>query len=93
MFRTRELTLLERLTDRTLRELDNHPIGSDEYRKTMAAAVTLHGLKQDEKPRPVSRDTLLIVGGNLLGLILIINHEHLHPITTRALGLILKPRV
>jgi hypothetical protein len=92
MFRTRELTLLERLLDRTLRELSNHPIGSDEYRKTMTAVIQLHELKENEKPRPVSRDTLLIVGANILGILMIIKHEHVNVVTSKAMNLVLKPR-
>jgi len=92
MFRTREITLLERLLDRTLRELSNHPIGSDEYVRTMDAAIKLSKLREEEKPKHVSKDTLLIVGANLLGIILIINHEYAHPVMSRAMGLLLKPR-
>lgn len=92
MFRTRGLTLVERLLDRTLRELNNHPIGSDEYVRTMDAVIKLHKLREEEKPKSVSKDTLLIVSANLLGILLILQYEHLHPITTKAMSFVLKPR-
>ena len=88
MFGTRELTLLDRLVDRTLRELNNHPIGSDEYVQTLDAAIKLHKLREEEKPKSVSKDTLLGVGANLLGIFMIIKHEHVNVITTKAMNLI-----
>jgi len=41
----------------------------------------------------VSKDTVLIVGGNILGLLLILNFEKMGIITSKALGLIIKSRV
>jgi len=85
-------TLLEKMLDRTLRELNNHPIGSEEYVRTLNAAMKLHELRMHEKPRPVSRDTLLIVGANLFGILMIIKHENVNVIASKAIGLLLKPR-
>jgi hypothetical protein len=92
MFRTREQTLLERLMERTFRELDNHPVGSQDYNATLEAAIKLHKMREEEKSHRVSKDTLLVVGANILGIILVINHEYAHPIITRAMGLVLTPR-
>ena len=41
----------------------------------------------------ISPDTLLIVGANLLGILLILNHERLDIISTKALGFVIKGRV
>jgi len=41
----------------------------------------------------INPDTLLIVGGNLLGIILILKFEQLDIISTKALGFVLKGRV
>jgi hypothetical protein len=92
LFRTRESTLLERILDRTLRNLDGHEIGSTEYQKTLEAAIKLHRMKEEEKTKSVSKDTLLVVAANLLGIILIIKHEDVNVISSRAMNLILKPR-
>lgn len=90
--RTREPTLLELEVDRAVRELKNHPIGSDEYVRTLDAIVKLHKMKEEEKPKFVSRDTLAIVGANLLGIVMIIRHEHMNVITSRAMNMVIKPR-
>lgn len=83
--------LLERELEHCLRSLRPQVIGSEEHKTIMDAAVTLHSL-MDEDPPGVSKDTLAIVAGNLLGILLILNYEQLHPFTSRALGLILRPR-
>jgi hypothetical protein len=92
-FRTREPTALERACERAIRELNNHPIGSEDYLKTLEVVIKLHGLMEKEKPSSVSRDTLTIVGGNLLGIVMILKHEWANPITSRAMNLLLRPRV
>lgn len=90
--RKREETLLESATDRAIRALKNHPVGDPEYVRTLKLVSELHELKTREAPKPVSRDTLAVVGANILGILLIINHEYAHPITSRAMTLLLKPR-
>ena len=93
MFRTREPTSLERALERAVRELNNHPIGSEDYVRTLDVVIKLYGLKDKEKPSPVSRDTLVVVGANLLGIVMIINHEYAHPIMSRAMNVLLSPRI
>ena len=90
--RTKQSTLLDRATDRAIRELDRHPIGSENYVKTMDLVERLHRLKQNEKADPVSKDTLALVSANLLGIIMIIKHEYVNVITSRAMNLLIKPR-
>lgn len=45
-----------------------------------------------DKPKPVDLNTVILSATNLAGILLIINHERLNVITTKALGFILKPR-
>ena len=91
--RTGESIQLERQIDRAIRELDNHPVGSQDYVRAVDVVVKLHRMKEEEKSSPVSKDTLAIIGANLLGIIMIIKHEHVNVITSRALNLILKSRI
>ena len=91
--RTGESSQLERQIDRAIRELDNHPVGSQDYVRAVDVVVKLHRMKEEEKSSPVSKDTLAIIGANLLGIIMIIKHEHVNVITSRALNLILKSRI
>lgn len=67
-------------------------VESKEYATTLDTIAKLHKLKADEQPQRVSPDTLVIVGANLLGIIMILSHERLNIITTKAASLVLKPR-
>lgn len=49
--------------------------------------------KLDSAKWKFSPDTLLVVGGNLLGIGLILSHEKLNVISSKALGFVLRGRV
>jgi hypothetical protein len=88
----KEPTSLEKEIERAVRELKNHPIGSEEYVRTLDQIVKLHRMKEEEKPSAVSKDTLVLAGVNLLGIIMIIRHEHVNVITSRAMNMVIRPR-
>jgi len=83
--------LLETELEHCLKSLRAQVIGSEEHKQIMDAAVTLHDM-MDEDPSGVSKDTVVLVAGNLLGILLIIKHEHVNVLTSKALGLVLRPR-
>jgi len=89
----KELTGLELVYDQAVRELLFKQVGSEEYEKTLTQVSKIHGLLREEKSARVSRDTLAVIGANLLGILMIIKHENVNIITSRAMGLILSPRV
>lgn len=43
--------------------------------------------------RRISPDTMLIVGGNLVGIIMVLGYEKANVLTSKALGMILRGRV
>lgn len=45
-----------------------------------------------KRENSISKDTLLIVAANLLGIILVIRHEHVNVITSRAMQMVINPR-
>lgn len=61
---------------------------------TAAAKSSLDKRQQDHeeslalKPKPVSRDTLVLAGANLLGIVFIVGHERAHVVTSKAIGFI-----
>lgn len=93
MSKTRGQILLEDATDRAIRELESHAIGSNDYVKTLDQVVKLHKMLEEEKSASVSKNTLVVVGANLLGIVMIIKHEFVNVITSKAMNLILKPRI
>lgn len=85
------LSPLEVAVNRVIHDLNNHEIGSEEYQKSLDALAKLHKMREEEKSS-VSKDTLVLVAANLLGLIMVISHERVNVITTRAFSMLLKPR-
>lgn len=88
----KELGLLDLALNRAVRELDRHEMNSEEYAKVLDIASKLHTMKQEDLPKSVSKDTLAIVVANLLGIFMIIQHERVNVITSRAMNLVMKPR-
>ena len=75
--------------DRAFRELRSHEVGTQEYSKVLDIVAKLHDMKEDQKPSQVSKDTLANIGANLLGILMIIKHEHVgNFISSRAFSLI-----
>lgn len=78
--------------DRAFNKLNDFDVNSDEYEKTLNGIVKLHKLKEDERPSEISKDTMLLVAANLLGILLIIRHEHVNVISSKAMGTLIRPR-
>lgn len=81
---------LENAVDNVYSEMAGLSSDSEEYAKMTDQLVKLYSLK--ENPKRVSPDTLAVVIGNILGIILIVGHERAHIVTSKALNLILKTR-
>lgn len=66
---------------------------TDEYKSMANSLDILIKARDSERARRVSPDTLAIVAANLLGIVLVLNYEHTHVITSKAFNWILKGRV
>lgn len=92
MFGKSEVTdLLEKEIAHSLRDLARHDVNSDDYLKILERVTTLHRMKEEDKSQFGSRDTLAVVFGNLLGIFMVVKHEHVNVITSRAFQLLLRP--
>jgi hypothetical protein len=78
---------------RALRALDGYEFGSEDYVKTMKVVQSLYEMKERERSSSISKDTLATVGANLLGILMIIKHERVNVITSKALSFVIRPRV
>ena len=84
--------MLESELDRVLVRLRTEMPNSEDYTKALSLVERLHDMLDKDDPEVVSKNTLLVVGGNLLGIILILKHEHLNPITSKALSFVIRTR-
>jgi len=79
--------LIARLTVKMHNEME---AGSEEYGVALEQLSKLNKIRQDEKPDQVCSDALLGAAVNILGIALIIKHEHVNVITSKALSFIRK---
>lgn len=85
-----EKPMLDVAIDNALKQLGDGDIDTDKYSKQVDQVSKLYKLKEIDSRTRVSADTLAVVAGNLAGILLIINHERVNVITTKALGFVLK---
>jgi hypothetical protein len=85
---------LEKAIDDALLELAACKPDTEEYNLVLDKIERLYKLRapEQEPAKPVSIDTLVAVAGNLAGIVLIINHEKLHVISTKAVQFVGKFR-
>lgn len=96
MFESKETPRYQRMLevelDRAIIDLKTEQIDSEGYKKTLGYVERLHGLMDKEKPSGVSKDTALNVIANLVGILLIIKHENVNVITSKALNFVTRLR-
>lgn len=64
----------------------------DETARLVDQVTKLVKCKETLDPKRISPDTILLVAGNLVGILLILNYEKAGVITTRALNFVMKLR-
>lgn len=85
-------TQLELALDRAFTQLDSVQFGSQDYDDILEIITKLQKLQNEKDADSVSKDTILTVGANLLGILLIISTEREHVITTKALSMLQKSK-
>jgi hypothetical protein len=65
---------------------------TEEFSAITDQIVKLYALKEDQSKSRVSPDTLAMIAGNILGILLIVGHERAHIVTSKALGFVMKLR-
>ena len=68
-----------------LSELVGHEAHDDDYAKIVKQISKLNAIKEKDKTDRLSKDTIALVLGNIVGILLITNHEQLHVVTSKAL--------
>jgi len=92
-FNLRKKSKLEMAIDSILNDMSKYESNSNEYGEMTSNLEKLLKAKSYEKAKGINPDTAIIVAANLIGIILILKHEKVDIITSKALGFILKGRV
>lgn len=91
-FRTDVTTPVDCQIDAVLNEMETIGVNSDRYPVQMTYLERLHELKTKTRQPSVSRDTLIVVAGNLVGILLVVAYEQKHVITSKAFGQLVRPK-
>jgi hypothetical protein len=76
--------------DRLLLQLKSLQPESEEYAKTVKQLEVLCTARSHRGSDNISMDTILMVGANLLGILLILNFERANIMTSKAINFVLK---
>ena len=63
-----------------------------EYAKMLSELERLYSLKEAQRRQRVSADTMMIVLGNIAGIVIIVAYEHGHVMVSKAKEYLIKPR-
>lgn len=88
MFKKKELIGLDLVIDLATTKLLDYEPGTTEYETVLGQLEKLKKLANTEKSEPIGKKDWLMAVTNLLGIGLIIRHEHFNVITTKALGFV-----
>jgi hypothetical protein len=82
--------LLTEVIDRVLEQLKTEEPETDQYARMNDQLVKLYAIKNENRSRRVSPDTLAGIIANLFGIGIIVGYEQKHIITSKALSFIRK---
>jgi hypothetical protein len=88
--RPKPKTKLEIEVDKLVRSLGDYSTNSKEYGEVLERLVKLHKIRQEDKPDKVNPNTALTAAAHILGIFMILQYEHLHPISTKAMSFVPK---
>lgn len=79
--------------DAVLEEMREVGVAAPEYPTLISHLNQLMEIKKRDRPTPMSRDTMAIVAGNLLGIIaLVVFESRGHVMTSKGFSQIIRPR-
>ena len=88
----KEKTSLDELIDTVQTQMFGYDADSDEFKKAAKRLDLLYKMRSSTSTDRLNINTAVAVVGNLAGILLILNHERLHVVTSKALSFVLKTR-
>lgn len=85
-------TPIDGLIDAVLDRMRVEDVLSEDYRKMMKLLERLYKLKAGQRRKPVSRDAIIMVAGNLMGILVIVAYEQKHVMTSKGFTQLIRPK-
>jgi hypothetical protein len=92
MFRKKSTSWIDEEIVRVRSAMRLHEVASEEWKLCLLALNDLTRMDTEKNP-PVSRDVLAGIGANLLGIFMIIKHESVNVISSKALSFVIKSKI
>jgi hypothetical protein len=92
VFERNDAKYLDILIERVVDDMQMFGPESEEYQGLINHLDRLNALKANTRPRRISPDTVMVVLGNLLGILIIVAYEEKHVITSKAMPLFIRPK-
>lgn len=86
---SKELSDAINRASRTLAACD---VGSQEYSDTLSHLERLYSIKAENRKNRITPDAMLLVAGNLLGILVIVAYEQKHVLGSKALSFLMKAK-
>jgi hypothetical protein len=88
MFTKKSVSPLQTAIDKAISELDNHSITSDEYATIVNHLHKMQEIENKKNSRSLDPNTVATIAANIAGILMIIHHENVNVITSKALGFV-----
>jgi hypothetical protein len=85
-------SILDEPIARILTDMNTYGPDSPEFPTLVSHLEKLNRMKAEECKNRPSSDTMAIVAGNLLGILIIVAYEQKHAMVSRGLGFVIKPK-
>lgn len=83
---------LEKTIDDLIVQMSYHQPDTEAYKAMAENLIKLYALRDEKSAKGVSPDAMLAVAGNLLGIAMIVGHERIGVVTSKALQFVMKAK-
>lgn len=91
-FNGKKAEALDEQIEAVLNEMREVGVTSEEYPTLMRYLEQLNEIKAKQRRDPVSRDTIALIVGGMIEVLIIVAYEQKNVLTSKALGLVIRPK-
>lgn len=85
-------SILDEPIEKVLTDMNTYGPDSEEFPRLIEHLERLTRMKAEERRHQISPDTMAIVVGNLLGILIIVAYEQKHVVVSKGLGFVLRTK-